>query len=77
MQENGCRGGSCLCFQEVNKEGYEQGFQKGYYQTILLLMQAISIYNDGEGVTFGRRFVIMHNGRRLSALKKGNPKVEE
>ena len=29
MQEYGCSGESCLCFQEVNEEGYEQGFSEG------------------------------------------------
>ena len=44
---------------------------------ILPLMLAASIYNDGEEVTSGRRLVIMHSGRRLAALKKGNHDGEE
>ena len=44
---------------------------------ILPLKLAVFIYDDGDGVTSGRRLVIMHSGRRLSALKKGNYEVEE
>ena len=36
------------------------------------LMLAVSIYNDGEGVTSGRRLIIMDNGGRLSAQNKEN-----
>ena len=44
---------------------------------ILPLMLVASIYNDREGVTSGRRLVIMDNGGRLSALKKESPDGEE
>ena len=44
---------------------------------MLPLMLAASIYNDGEGVTSRRILDIMHSGRRLSALKKGNHDGEE
>ena len=37
MQEYECWGGSCLYFWQASEEGYEQGFQKGYYQMIFFL----------------------------------------
>ena len=44
---------------------------------IFPLMLVVSIYNGGEGVTSGRRLVIMDSGRWLSALNKGNHNDEE